>query len=71
MYNMGLLYAKGQGVEVDFVQARQWWDKAAAAGNADAMRDLGSLYREGKGVRKDEARAQQLFQQAAAAESKH
>ena len=52
-YNLGLLYANGQGVPKDDVQARQWYEKAAAQGHADAQVNLGSLYDYGRGVPQD------------------
>jgi TPR repeat protein len=36
--NLGLLYAKGQGVELDYVRAYLWFNLAAASGHADAIR---------------------------------
>ena len=36
-FNLGYLYANGQGVPRDFVQARYWYEKAAAQGQADAQ----------------------------------
>ena len=49
-YNLGLLYVKGQGVPQDYVQGRQWYEKAAAQGRADAQVNLGILYDYGRGV---------------------
>lgn len=42
-FNLGLLYANGQGLAKDDVQARQWWEKAAVQGHADAQANLGVL----------------------------
>ena len=36
MYNLGTLYLHGRGVTQDYVWARQWYEKAAAVGDADA-----------------------------------
>lgn len=52
-YNLGLLYAKGQGVQKDDVQARQWYEKAAVQGHAEAQVNLGILYDYGRGVPQD------------------
>lgn len=38
MFNLGLFYAKGHGVERDFRQAADWMEKAAEAGDDDAPR---------------------------------
>ena len=37
MNSLGYLYHQGQGVPQDYFKARKWYEKAAAAGNADAM----------------------------------
>ena len=29
-YNLGIMYAKGEGVPQDYVQAHKWWNLAAA-----------------------------------------
>jgi TPR repeat protein len=52
-FNLGLLYAKGQGVPKDDAQARQWYEKAAAQGHADAQVNLGILLVYGRGVTQD------------------
>ena len=52
-YNLGLLYANGQGVSKDDAQAQQWYEKAAAQGHADAQVNLGILYDYGRGVAQD------------------
>ena len=33
------MYAKGTGVPEDYVQAYKWWNLAAAAGNASAVKN--------------------------------
>jgi uncharacterized protein len=52
-YNLGAMYARGQGVPQDFAQAFDWFGKAADHGNADAQVSLGELYAEGYGVPQD------------------
>ncbi len=52
-FNLGLLYANGQGVPKDDAQARQWYEKAAAQGHADAQVNLGILLVYGRGVPQD------------------
>ena len=37
LYNLGLLYSTGQGVEMDYVQAHKWFNLAAMQGS-DAAR---------------------------------
>jgi hypothetical protein len=43
MSNLGYLYQFGQGVTQDFAQARQWYEKAAAAGFTPAKAKLATL----------------------------
>ena len=40
MNNLGLLYQNGQGVAKDYQKAREWYQKAADAGNAWAKNAL-------------------------------
>ncbi len=39
-YNLGVMYAKGQGVTQDFVQAHMWFNLAAAKGEETARKGL-------------------------------
>jgi len=55
--NLGGLYAEGKGVPKDYVQARQWYEKAAAQGHALAQNNLAELYFAGLGVPQDLVRA--------------
>ena len=64
-FNLGLLYAYGQGVPQDYVQARQWWEKAGAQGHVKAQYNLGVLYNDGQGVPQHHALAKQWFEKAA------
>jgi Sel1 repeat len=64
-YNLGWLYAQGQGVPQDYAQARAWWEKAAAQGDAWARGNLGVLYANGYGVPQDYAKARQWYEKAA------
>jgi TPR repeat protein len=66
--NLGVMYAKGQGVPRDYAQATQWYRKAADQGDADAQFSLGSMYdrgRRGRGVPQDFAQAAQWYRKAA------
>ena len=56
-YNLGLLYARGQGVPQDDGQAIQWFRRAADQGYAPAQYSLGVMYAEGRGVSQDVAEA--------------
>ena len=44
MNNLGWLYQAGHGVPQDYAKAREWYEKAAAKDNAQAMKNLGWLY---------------------------
>src|SRR5271168_3601700 len=43
-YDLGLLYAKGLGVQRDLDVAKQWYEAAALQGNAQAEFSLGQMY---------------------------
>ena len=47
------MYAHGDGVPKDAVQAVSWYRKAAEQGNASAQANLGLMYYRGEGVPKD------------------
>ena len=64
-YNLGLLYANGQGVPKDDAQARQWYEKAALQGHADAQVNLGSLYDYGRGGPQDFRMAVRWYRRSA------
>jgi hypothetical protein len=44
---IGKMYAKGQGVARDYVEAVRWWRKAGEHGEDHAYRRIGELYAEG------------------------
>ena len=60
-FNLGLLYENGQGVPQDYLQARQWYAKAAAQGYAGAQSHLGRLYEFGHGVTEDYVQAYKWY----------
>ncbi len=64
-YNLGLLYANGQGVPKDDAQARLWYEKAAVQGHADAQVNLGRLYDYGRGGPQDFRMAVRWYRRAA------
>ena len=64
-YNMGVLYDEGYGVEQDYAQARDWYEKAAAQNYSKAEHNLGIMYQEGHGVGQDSAKAAEWFKRAA------
>jgi uncharacterized protein len=40
---LGVLYARGQGVNKDLTEAAKWWRKAADQGSAEAKENLATL----------------------------
>jgi hypothetical protein len=64
-FKLGTMYASGEGLAKDDVQAITWFRKAAEGGNADAQYALGLKYDNGHGVDKDGAQAVDWFQKAA------
>ncbi|WP_162983240.1 tetratricopeptide repeat protein, partial [Helicobacter mehlei] len=51
--DLGLMYAKGEGVAKDYSKALQYYQKAAEMGSADAYNKLGLMYDMGEGVEQD------------------
>ena len=47
MYNLGVLYCNGQGVEQDVETALDWFLNAADKGNADAAFQVGRFHENG------------------------
>ena len=56
-FNLGMMYAKGQGVQQDYQAALKWYRRAAEQGNASAQSNLGLMYEKGRGARQDFIRA--------------
>ena len=52
-YNLGQMYAKGEGVPQDYKEAVKWYRRAAEQGYASAQFNLGWMYRNGEGVVQD------------------
>ena len=65
LWQRGVLYAKGEGVEKDLDQAAMWWRKSAEQGYAAAQNNLGVLYAEGEGVEKDLKQAAMWYRESA------
>ena len=49
-YNLGILYANGQGVTQDYAEAARWYRKAADQGDAIAQINLDDLARKAQGA---------------------
>lgn len=66
-YGMGNLYASGEGVEQDFIQAVMWYEIAADKGHVHAIDVLATAYLNGGlGLNKDSKKAIELLQRGAA-----
>lgn len=63
--NVGVMFAKGEGVAQDDGQAVEWIRKAASQGYAQARLSLANMYFAGRGVSKDLPQAATLYRQAA------
>jgi TPR repeat protein len=66
-YMVGRVYELGlNGVNIDFVEARKWYNKATKSGkHANALYNLGVLFEKGIGVRANKHTALRLFTDAA------
>jgi hypothetical protein len=62
---LGILYAKGDGVAQDYATAAMWFRMAADQGSARAQYDLGVLYERGRGVDADPEQAASWYLKAA------
>jgi hypothetical protein len=64
-YDIGVLYARGDGLVQDFATAASWFHAAAAQGNIDAQYNLGVIYERGLGVAADATQAVNWYRSAA------
>ena len=64
-FNLGNMYANGEGVPQDAAEAVRWYRLAAEQGDADAQFNLGVMYANGEGVPKDNAEAVRWYRLAA------
>jgi len=62
---LGAVYANGEGVPTDPIEAVKWYRKAAEQGNAYAQHLLGLSYGTGNGVPKDPIEAVKWYRKAA------
>ena len=66
LYNLGLKYATGEGVQLDLARAIACYRESAENGYARAQVNLGCMYVTGQGTSKNSAEALKWFQNAAA-----
>ena len=64
-YNLGWMYANGEGVSKDDNEAVKWYRKAAEQGDAHAQNSLGMMYGFGRGVPKDDSESAKWYRKAA------
>ena len=60
-FNLGNMYANGQGVAQNYQEAVKWYRLAAEQGDADAQFNLGVMYANGRGVTQDDRIAHMWF----------
>ena len=58
---LGYLYAKGLGVDQNYVKSAEWIKKAAENGELQSMYNLAGLYMDGLGVEKSYKKAEELY----------
>lgn len=61
LFNIGICYSKGQGVEQNFSKATECYHKSAGQGNCYALYDLGFCYDKGQGVEQNYAKDLEFF----------
>ena len=59
------MYANGEGIELDNVEAVKWYCQAAEQGHAAAQFNLGEMYANGDGITEDAVIAYMWFNLAA------
>ena len=64
-YNLGLMYANGEGVKQDYLKAKELFEKAAIQGDSIAQNNLALMYVRGQGVNLDKFKAYELWLKAA------
>ena len=64
--NLGVMYARGEGVPEDDREAMKWYRMAAEQGDVEAQFQLGGMYSLGEGVPEDYVKAYAWLNLAAA-----
>lgn len=63
-FELGQLYANEVGIPKNSTEALKWFNKSAAANNADSIARIGLMYEFGEGVDTDKSRAIELYRNA-------
>ena len=66
LYNLGVMYSLGKGVERNDEKAFEHYLRAANQGDADAQYNIGVLFENGRGVKQDSTKAIIFWEKAAA-----
>ena len=61
MSSLAVMYASGDGVELDYAKAMSLYQRSAERGNAHAYRGMAVMYMQGEGVTVDLPRAHALY----------
>jgi len=64
-FSLGLRYSNAEGNDLDFVQAAQWYRKAADQDHALAQFNLGVMFTRGQGMPQDDATGADWMRKAA------
>ena len=64
-YAVAMMYAAGEGVEIDQREAAKWFEKAAEEGHPHAMFKIAERYEHGNGISKDTEKALMWYRKAA------
>ncbi|MBX7523727.1 sel1 repeat family protein [Klebsiella pneumoniae] len=64
-YALGLMYLHGEILDVDYQQAKIWYEKAADQSDPRAQAKLGVMYANGLGVNQDYQQSKSWFEKAA------
>ena len=68
MSEIGQMYLEGRGVNKDYAKAKEWYEKAIAAGDPEGYWWLARLYKQGRpGLERNYATAKRYYEQAVAA----
>lgn len=60
-FELGMLYADGQGVKQSYTEAFKWFRKSADQGNINALHVIGLAYKNGIGVQQSYSEAKECF----------
>lgn len=63
--NLGYMYEKGRGTNIDYKEALKWYKKAVECNYAVAYNNMAHMYQRGLGVEKDYGKAIEYLQKAA------